>query len=63
MLKLNQTYTHYKNKQNYLTIDFCKIQENDIWVKAVIYKPENEEGLFVREDNEFKEKFIETTTR
>ena len=58
MLELNQKYTHYKNNQNYITLDFCKIQENDIWVKAVIYKPENEDSLFVRSYIEFEEKFI-----
>lgn len=57
MIKLNQEYTHYKNKQSYITIDFCKIQENDLWVKAVIYKPKDEDGLFVRTINEFQEKF------
>jgi len=58
MIQINQTYTHYKNKESYITIDFCKIQENDIWVKAVIYKPADEEKLFVREYKEFEEKFI-----
>ncbi|WP_121627603.1 DUF1653 domain-containing protein [Poseidonibacter antarcticus] len=58
MLQLNQIYTHYKNKQSYIIINFCKIQENDIWVKAVIYKPDNCEELFVREYKEFEEKFI-----
>jgi hypothetical protein len=58
MLQLNQIYTHYKNKQFYITINFCKIQENDIWVKAVIYKPDDCEELFVREYKEFEEKFI-----
>lgn len=58
MIELNQKYTHYKNNQTYTTLDFCKIQENDIWVKAVIYKPENEDGLFVRSYEEFAEKFI-----
>lgn len=58
MIQLKQTYTHYKNKESYTTVDFCKIQENDIWVKAVIYKPNNCEELFVREYKEFEEKFI-----
>jgi len=58
MLQLNQTYTHYKNKELYITINFCKIQENDIWVKAVIYKPADCDELFVREYKEFEEKFI-----
>ena len=57
MLKKNQTYTHYKNKQNYIILNFCKIQENDTWVKAVIYKPDNCEELFVRSYTEFEEKF------
>jgi len=57
MLELNQKYTHYKNNQNYITLDFCKIQENDTWVKAVIYKPQDEDGLFVRSYKEFEEKF------
>jgi hypothetical protein len=58
MISLKQTYTHYKNKESYITIDFCKIQENDIWVKAVIYRPADCEELFVREYKEFEEKFI-----
>ena len=58
MIELNQTYTHYKNKESYRTIDFCKIQKNDIWVKAVIYKPNDCEEKFVREYKEFEEKFI-----
>lgn len=60
MLELNKTYTHYKNKQNYIPLDYCKIQENDLWVKAVIYKPQNEDGLFVRSLKEFQEKFIKS---
>ena len=58
MLQLNTTYTHYKNQKNYITLNFCKIQENDVWVEAVIYKPENSEELFVRSCKEFEEKFI-----
>ncbi|MGB5792992.1 DUF1653 domain-containing protein [Poseidonibacter sp.] len=57
MLKINQTYTHYKNKQNYIILNFCKIQENDTWVKAVIYKPDDCEELFVRSYTEFENKF------
>ncbi|MBU3014452.1 DUF1653 domain-containing protein [Poseidonibacter lekithochrous] len=57
MVQLNQTYIHYKNKESYITINFCKIQENDIWVKAVIYKPADCDELFVREYKEFEEKF------
>ncbi|MFA9373453.1 MAG: DUF1653 domain-containing protein [Poseidonibacter sp.] len=60
MLKINQTYTHYKNKQNYIILNFCKIQENDTWVKAVIYKPDDCEELFVRSYTEFEDKFKKT---
>ena len=61
MLQLNKLYTHYKNQEKYLTINFCKIQENDSWVEAIIYKPykhsDNCEELFVRTVKEFEEKF------
>jgi hypothetical protein len=61
MLLLNKLYTHYKNQEKYLTINFCKIQENDSWVDAIIYKPykhpDNCEELFVRTVKEFEEKF------
>ena len=58
MIELNKTYIHYKNKKSYITLNFCKIQENDVWVKAVIYKPEDCDELFVRSYEEFKEKFL-----
>ncbi|NQY20516.1 MAG: DUF1653 domain-containing protein [Campylobacteraceae bacterium] len=57
MLKINQTYKHYKNKESYIIKDFCKIQENDVWVNAIIYTPKNEDKLFVRSEKEFIEKF------
>jgi hypothetical protein len=57
MIELNTTYTHYKNKEFYTTLYFCKIQENNIWVKAVVYKPNNCEDLFVRSYKEFANKF------
>lgn len=57
MIEINQVYKHYKNEQSYKVIDFCKIQENDIWVEAVLYKPIESNKLFVRSLNEFKEKF------
>ncbi|OQR40540.1 DUF1653 domain-containing protein [Aliarcobacter cryaerophilus] len=58
MIELNKTYIHYKNKKSYITINFCKIQENDTWVKAVIYKPDDCDELFVRTYEEFQEKFL-----
>lgn len=57
MLTLNKTYTHYKNQQDYIIKNFCKIQENDIWVEAVIYTPKDNNELFVRSKKEFQEKF------
>ncbi|GGD30768.1 hypothetical protein GCM10012288_01010 [Malaciobacter pacificus] len=57
MIEINKTYTHYKNKQSYIPLNTCKIQENDTWVKAIIYKPIDSEELFVRSYKEFKEKF------
>lgn len=57
MIEKNKTYTHYTNRQAYIVKDFCKIQENDIWVKAVIYTPFDSKTLFVRSLKEFKEKF------
>ena len=57
MIELNKTYIHYKNKKSYTPIKFCQIQENDIWTKAIIYKPNDEEELFVRTCKEFEEKF------
>jgi len=57
MLQINNTYIHYKNKKTYTLINFCKIQENDIWIDAVIYKPNDCEELFVRSKKEFQEKF------
>lgn len=59
MLILNTTYIHYKNNKSYITINFCKIQENDTWVEAIIYKPNDCEELFVRTCKEFEEKFKE----
>lgn len=57
MIFLNTTYIHYKNQEKYITLNFCKIQENDIWVEAVIYRPQNSQELFVRSYKEFEEKF------
>ena len=61
MIELNTTYIHYKNHKFYTTLNFCKIQENKIWVNAVIYKPGDCEELFVRTYKEFEEKFKKIT--
>ncbi|WP_072679651.1 DUF1653 domain-containing protein [Arcobacter sp. LA11] len=57
MIEINKAYIHYKNKKTYIVKDFCKIQENDTWVKAVLYKPDDCDELFVRTLKEFEEKF------
>jgi hypothetical protein len=59
MIELNTTYTHYKNNKLYIPINFCKIQEDNIWIDAVIYKPIDSEELFVRSSKEFISKFIQ----
>ena len=41
MIELNKTYIHYKNKKSYTPLNFCKVQENDIWIEAIIYKLKN----------------------
>ena len=55
-IEFNQPYVHYKNKLSYIPINTCKIQENDIWVEAILYKTSTQE-LFVRSKKEFCEKF------
>jgi len=52
-------YKHYKNNKIYVVVDFCKIQVNSEWKKAILYKSENPyiKDLFCREYKEFKEKF------
>ena len=57
MIELNTTYIHYKNKKTYTTLHFCKIQENDFWVDAIMYKSNDCEELFVRTTKEFENKF------
>ncbi|MDD3055798.1 MAG: hypothetical protein PHE16_07920 [Aliarcobacter sp.] len=58
MIELNKTYIHYKNNKSYIPINFCKVQENDIWIEAIIYKPNDCEELFIRTCKEFELKFI-----
>jgi len=55
-IEFNKNYIHYKNGLTYIPIDKCKIQENDIWVEAILYKTQSQE-LFVRSKKEFVEKF------
>ncbi len=57
MIELNKTYIHYKNKKSYTPLNFCKVQENDIWIEAIIYKPNDCAELFIRTCKEFELKF------
>ena len=59
-LEPGSIFYHYKNFNPYEYIGPCKIQENDEWVEAVIYKEYKslvDSGLFVRTKKEFLEKF------
>ena len=56
-MKNKTIYTHYKNNKDYHIIDYCSIQENDIWVTGLIYKQVGGNILFVRSEKEFEEKF------
>jgi len=55
-IELNTKYVHYKNGLTYIPLNSCKIQENDLWIEAIIYKTTTEE-LFVRSEKEFRDKF------
>ncbi|AXH15896.1 DUF1653 domain-containing protein [Malaciobacter mytili] len=55
-LQLHKEYIHYKNLKTYIPINFCKIQENDTWVEAILYKADDE-SLYVRSKAEFIKKF------
>lgn len=58
MINQHGIFQHYKNGKKYLIENFCKIQENDVWVEAVIYHHiDNDEFLYVRSLKEFEEKF------
>ncbi len=58
-------FRHYKNKETYVVIDKCKIQENDVWVSAIIYcnvfvkdlDEYGEQTKYVRSEKEFRTKF------
>ncbi|RXJ86309.1 DUF1653 domain-containing protein [Arcobacter sp. CECT 8985] len=55
-IKLHKKYIHYKNLKTYIPINICKIQKNDIWIEAIIYKADDE-SLYVRDKEEFLKKF------
>lgn len=56
-IEIDLVYKHYKNKINYVVVDFCKIQENNEWVEAVLYREFAGTQWYVRSLKEFKDKF------
>jgi len=54
-----EVYIHYINGKEYLVENFCKIQVDNAWVDAVIYKENksNDNNLYVRPEYEFLVKF------
>ena len=51
-------YKHYKKKEeDYHIIDYCSIQENDVWVTGLIYKQVDGNVLFVRSEEDFERSF------
>ena len=60
ILEKGSIFYHYKNLNPYEYIGPCRIQENGMWVEAVIYKEYKsrmDSGLFVRTKKEFLENF------
>ena len=65
-LKVGSIFYHYKNTKPYIVLGFCKIQENNNWIEAVLYtdletykqaKNPYKIDKFVRSLKEFKSKF------
>jgi len=56
-IKIGKIYKHYKNQKEYIVIDTCYIQINNIWKEAVIYMQIENNKKFVRSKKEFLEKF------
>jgi len=54
-----QVFKHYKNQKNYIILDVCKLQTNDVWVDGIIYYSQDlgKEAKFVRPAEEFYRKF------
>ena len=58
-------FRHYKNKEAYVVVGKCKIQENGIWVDAIIYSQSfkedkdqlGDQAKYVRSEEEFRTKF------
>ena len=64
--KTGEIFYHYKNLKPYVILGFCKLQEKNIWIEAVLYsdfeaykQAENKQEVekFTRTLKEFKIKF------
>ncbi len=53
-------YRHKKNNRIYIVLQYdVKIQQNDVWIDAVLYHRQFEQNqLFCRSIEEFKNSFI-----
>jgi len=56
-IKIGKIYRHYYKNDEYFVLDFCKIQDKNKWKDAVLYQKVNSNKKFVRELQEFKDKF------
>jgi len=56
-VEIGKIYKHYYKNNEYFVLDFCQIQINDEWKDAVIYQKINSDKKFVRELEEFRNKF------
>lgn len=62
MIDSNHTYRHYRNGKDYVAISLCKMQQNNEWLQAVIYRPAYDDGMvYVRELKDFLEKFTKVS--
>jgi len=52
-----ELYIHYINNNSYVILDYCEIQEDDVWVEAVIYREFGYTKKYCRSKQEFFEKF------
>ena len=54
---IENIYKHYKNNKKYKVVNYCRIQENDIWVTGILYKQVDGNVLFVRSEEDFERSF------
>lgn len=56
----NSIFIYPKNKHKYVITDICRLKspESGIWYDAYIYKDIKTNNLYIREQNDFKNKFI-----